>query len=312
MYNFHHPDVIKFSKELREVMEEFPGRFLVGEVFGSHVDMRQLMGEKNYDGLNLVFLFDFVDHFDFSAEYFKNQLKLYEAYYPEPLTPTYVFSNHDKFRSISLLDNNIEKAKLLALFQFTVRGVPFTYQGEEIGMTTGSIPVEEGLDPLTKGYSHLPKWILNNAPVLINRDNCRTPMQWDGSANSGFSSSDQTWLPVQQNYDRINVQDQIDDQNSLLNTYKSLLDLRKKNITLQKGEVQLVDHLDFPKDVLAYIRKKDDEEFLVFLNFSEKMKKINWKEITNFEIIWKSGNDINKVDNNLELPPLKGVILKKN
>ena len=310
--NFHHEDVIAYAKELREVVEEYPDRFLVGEVFGTHFDMRQLIGEKHHDGLNMVFLFDFLEHFEFSAKYFKQQITLYEDFYPAPLVPTYVFGNHDQYRSITRLDNDIEKAKMLALFQLTVRGVPFTYQGEEIGMTTANIPVEKGLDPLAAGYTNMPKWLLNKMPFLPNRDNCRTPMQWDTTLNAGFSKSDKTWLPAQNNYVEINVQDQMQDPNSLLHTYQSLLQLRKSYKVLQEGALQIKEGSGFPKEVLSFIRKLDTDELFICLNFSKKEQTIIDQSFVQYEVTWKSNFDAGIRNNQLDLPPFSGVILEKS
>ncbi|MDX5584561.1 MAG: alpha-glucosidase [Aureibaculum sp.] len=275
-YNFHQPEVIEFAKELRQVLESYPdGRFMVGEVFGSHRHMRELLGLENLDGLNLVFLFDFLDNFEFSADYFREKTEAYEAFYPAPLVPTYVFGNHDQARSIARLDNDTRKAEVLASFQFTMRGVPFTYQGEEIGMKNGEIPLTEAQDPLAAFWLKLPKWISENTGIIMNRDNCRTPMQWSNETAAGFSKTDDTWLPVQKDYRTINVEDQLQDQNSLLQTYKELLALRKRYPVLKNGALKFINHAALPEDVLAYTRKNGDHNITVYLNYSEKGKILN-------------------------------------
>lgn len=275
-YNFHQPEVVEFAKELREILEPYSdGRFMVGEVFGSHRHMRELLGLEKQDGLNLVFLFDFLESFEFSANYFRQKVEEYEAFYPSPLVPTYVFSNHDQVRSITRLDNDVRKADILATFQLSMRGVPFTYQGEEIGMTTGEIPLTEAQDPLSEGWLGFPKWIREKIGVLPNRDNCRTPMQWGNEKAAGFSSTDNTWLPVQENYTSINVADQLQDKNSLLQTYKSLLAIRKKYPVLKDGTMKFIDNEELPEDVLGYIRENSEQTVIVYLNFSDKDKIFN-------------------------------------
>ncbi len=275
-YNFHQPEVLEFAKELREILESYSdGRFMVGEVFGSHRHMRELLGLEKQDGLNLVFLFDFLESFEFSADYFRQKVEEYEAFYPSPLVPTYVFSNHDQVRSITRLDNDVRKADILATFQFTMRGVPFTYQGEEIGMTTGEIPLTEAQDPLSKDWLGVPEWIREEIGLLLNRDNCRTPMQWSKEIAAGFSSTDITWLPVQQNYTSINVEDQLQDKNSLLQTYKSLLAIRKQYPVLKDGTMKFIDNEELPEDVLGYIRANSEQTVTVYLNFSNKDKIFN-------------------------------------
>ncbi len=275
-YNFHQPEVLEFAKELREILESYSdGRFMIGEVFGSHRHMRELLGLEKQDGLNLVFLFDFLERFEFSADYFRQKVEEYEAFYPSPLVPTYVFSNHDQARSITRLDNDVRKADILATFQLTMRGVPFTYQGEEIGMTTGEIPLTEAQDPLSEGWLAVPKWFREEIGVLPNRDNCRTPMQWSKETGAGFSSNDITWLPVQQNHTSINVEDQLQDKNSLLQTYKSLLAIRKQYPVLKDGTMKFIDNEELPEDVLGYIRANSEQTVIVYLNFSDKDKIFN-------------------------------------
>jgi len=275
-YNFHQPEVIEFARELRTILESYPeGRFMVGEVFGSHKHMRELLGLEYQDGLNLVFLFDFIEGFDFSADYFREKVEEYESFYPAPLVPTYVFSNHDQLRSITRLDNDERKADILAAFQLTMRGVPFVYQGEEIGMRTGNIPITEAQDPLAKNWLEIPEWIRDKLGFLTNRDNCRTPMQWNNELSAGFSASKNTWLPVQENYEDINVMNQLEDRNSLLNTYKSMLALRKKYTVLQNGAISFIDQKELPENVLGFSRHNTKKRLTVYLNLADQQYNFN-------------------------------------
>lgn len=276
IYNFHQPEIIAFAKELRAILESYPtGKFVVGEVFGSHRHMRELLGEQNIDGLNLTFLFDFLEDFEFSAEYFRNKVEEYEAFYPYPMVPTYVFGNHDQFRSITRLDDNEQKAEVMAAFQFTVRGVPFVYMGEEIGMKTGNIPLTEAQDPLSEYFVEMPDFLLNNLQILTNRDNCRTPMQWSTETAAGFSSNENTWLPVQENYKRINVATKLADTASILYTYKDILILRRQSSALKRGQIEFLDSNEpLFKDILTYSRFTQEEHLTVYLNFSDRRHKI--------------------------------------
>jgi oligo-1,6-glucosidase/alpha-glucosidase len=210
------------------------------------------------------------------ANFFKKMIRIFEAFYPHPYQPTYVFSNHDRPRSTTQLDNDVTKSKLLALLQFTLRGVPFTYQGEEIGMHTAHIPLERAKDPLPSALMKLiPKFIWNNVPVIFNRDNCRTPMQWNSATNSGFTSQDTApWLPVQDNADTINVEVQYQNENSLLHTYRKLLHLRSKNLCLKWGNLQLLDE-GIPEEVFAYQRIYRKEKIAVYINFSDEQQVIS-------------------------------------
>ena len=108
-------------------------------------------------------------------------------------------------------------------------------------------------------------------PFNKGRDGCRSPMQWDDSENAGFSNT-KPWLPVHQNYKKRNVATQQKDANSVFNFTRKLIALRKEYKTLRQGEILQLK--DMPKDVMAYLRKSDEEEIMVLLNFSKKKKKI--------------------------------------
>ncbi len=119
------------AKDLRALVDEFsdPPRFLVGKAFGRVDTLRSYCGGERNDGLNAVFLFQTLNA-SFTAQAFRRLIEHFERHFPEPFVPVWVFSNHYRMRSLTALGGNRDKAKLLAAFQFTVRGIPFTYQGE--------------------------------------------------------------------------------------------------------------------------------------------------------------------------------------
>ena len=162
---------------------------------------------------------------------------------------------------------------------YFLKGTPFIYQGQEIGMTNLNVDsLEDFVDlethnvlalmrklPLSKKY--IDKSIRNGS-----RDNSRTPMQWDNSTNAGFSSST-PWLMVNNNYQAINVEKSVKDDNSILNYYKKLLKIYKKYSTLvREGEYK--DLYPNSSKLFAYERRLDNERLLVVSNFSNKPKKI--------------------------------------
>jgi alpha-glucosidase len=110
-----------------------------------------------------------------------------EQAYPPPFMPVYVFSNHDRVRSIKRLGNDLRKAKLIHMLQLTVRGVPCVYYGEEIRMTDAKFPFASAQDPVARKLKIIPRWLSDALGIKINRDEVRTPMQWNGSKNAGFS-----------------------------------------------------------------------------------------------------------------------------
>jgi oligo-1,6-glucosidase/alpha-glucosidase len=226
--------------------------------------------------------------------------------YPEPYSPVYLFGNHDRKRLISIIGEDFQKAKLLAMFQFTVRGVPVTYYGEEIGMSEVSIPAREGKDPIAQRYRWVPNFLTKILNLYLNRDGCRTPMQWDESAHAGFCHDDAIpWMPVHENFKRVNVKTQSLDSSSLLNTYKRLLHLRKQSTVMQEGHLQI---LDSPEEILAYIRENSDEQVLVLLNFGSMS--INFENRTKSQkILFKTGAISQKGAENIEVGSLSGAIL---
>ncbi|MBK9330757.1 MAG: alpha-glucosidase [Sphingobacteriales bacterium] len=266
-YSVNQPENFTLAKELRSVINEFqPARLLLGEVFGKHKLKKQYLGERQ-DGLHLIFLFDVV-MFNFDAGFFRKKILEYEKEYPKPYTPVIVFSNHDQLRSIGRLRNNLEKAKLLALLQYTMRGVPTVYYGEEIGMTNVKIPIKIAKDALAHTFSWVPQFLADRIPVPINRDVCRTPMQWNNGKNAGFSAASSTWLPIADDLENRNVAQQQADEQSLLNVFKKLNQLRKDYTSLQDGSIEVFSADS--KDLLAFLRSSPKEKLLIILNFSSE------------------------------------------
>lgn len=268
-YTINQPESFAFAREFRSVCDEFGDRLSLGEVNGGRRIIRKFLGEQTNDGLTLVFDFEMLN-FKFSADYFQQLIKDMEQHYPAPFMPVYVFSNHDKHRSMYRLGNDIRKAKLLAMFQLTVRGVLCMYYGEEIGMTDSKFPFAKALDPIPHKFRFVPRFVFDALGVLINRDEVRTPMQWDGNQNAGFSSAPQTWLPVREDYKTVNVERQQSDEDSLLNTVKTLLKIRQQEPSLQQGSLEILENL--PNGVLGYTRTLEDKRIVILLNFDERGK----------------------------------------
>ncbi len=279
----HHPDTFAFAKELRAVVDEYddPPRFLVGEVSGTYDILREYCGGEEPDGLHTVFLFKALSA-QMKADVFRTLIEEFEEHFPEPFFPTWVFSNHDRIRRFSFIGEDEQQAKLNAALQFTVRGVPFTYYGEEIGMSQAEIPFEEALDPVARRFSSLPRFfnnLLNRVTHgAANRDGCRTPMQWNDSPHAGFcTETADPWLPVNSDYLTKNVNAGKLKPDSLYNCYRRFLTARNENPALQTGELELIPENDLPKQVLGYKRffQDDSEQFFVFLNFSREPQTVS-------------------------------------
>lgn len=185
-------------------------------------------------------------------------------------------SNHDQPRQVSRFGHDgsfrRKSAKSLALLNFTLRGTPFMYQGEEIGMTNCHLEEDEWKDfeaindyKVLQDMMHLPKGIAKKVIQKMTRDHARTPMQWSDEANSGFTTGT-PWMKVNPNYTYINVKKEQARENSILDFYQNLIKIRKQSPALNEGSFIPVDLVN--KKVLTYLRQNDEETYLVVINLS--------------------------------------------
>ena len=188
-------------------------------------------------------------------------------------------SNHDTPRTVSRFGNDgeyrVESAKLLATFLHMLQGTPYIYQGEEIGMTNvafDSIDDYRDIDARNMYREFVEERGLDPDAVLRmihakGRDNARTPMQWDASANAGFTSGT-PWMKVNPNYLSINVAQALADPDSIFSYYQHLIRLRKSHPAIVYGayELLLADH----PQIYAFTRTLDDKRLLVILNFGKE------------------------------------------
>ncbi len=321
-YTLNTSENFQLAYELRAKCDEInPQAVLIGEVFGSDKVLKNYLGENSPSsistsptvdgvdegfttpGLNLVFLFDFLT-FKYSAEFFRNKINNYEKQFPDPLQPTYVFENHDRSRLMGRLNNNVDKARNLALLQLTLRGVVTLYQGQEIGMENTYIPLKKAQDPIARDYFYwIPEVINKRITERLNRDEVRTPMQWNAEDNGGFTTAKKPWLMVNSNYRRLNVFDQQNDPRSLINLYKNLLDIRKRNKAFS-GSLKILESEN--TDVLMYLRNSQDQEAVICINFSDNPAEI---KVESKKLIFSNNDKCLYDDGLLKLPPNTGVIL---
>jgi oligo-1,6-glucosidase/alpha-glucosidase len=302
-YTMNQPESFLFARELRSVCNEFGEKILLGEIQGNTEIIKSYMNESG-DGLGLVFKIEMLN-FKFTAEYFRALIGKIDKDFPAPFMPVYVFSNHDRRRSIHRIGEDFRKAKLLHLLQLTVRGVPCMYYGEEIGMTDSKFPFGTALDPIPHKFKFVPRVFLDAIGLTINRDEVRTPMQWDGTKNAGFSSADKTWLPVHKSYNSVNVEAERKDANSLLNTIHALMKIRRAEISLQEGSLVIVESL--PAGVLGYERIYNNEKIVVLLNFREEESEFKFKT-SNCLFKLSQADDVK--DQTIRLGGFGGIILK--
>jgi alpha-glucosidase len=174
----------------------------------------------------------------------------YERALPHGGWPNWVLGNHDNPRIATRVGR--AQARVAAMLLLTLRGTPTLYYGDEIGMVDVPIPAEQVRDSFEK-----------NLPGRgFGRDPARTPMQWNARRNAGFSDGD-PWLPVAPDSATVNVEAEEASRNSMLALYRELLELRRVHQALAVGDYQPVAASD---DLLAYLRRTEEEAFLVALN----------------------------------------------
>jgi oligo-1,6-glucosidase len=202
-------------------------------------------------------------------------------------------SNHDQPRHVSHYGNDkkyrVESAKAWAMFNFTLRGTPFMYQGEEIGMTDCKLEIDEWKDieaitdyKVLQSMMKLPAFIAKKVIQKKTRDNARTPVQWSDGEYAGFSTV-HPWIKLNPNYQQINVSQQENDSDSLLNFYRRLTRFYKLHPVLTFGSWTeiLVDH----PQIIAYIREDEHEKLQVIINLSAKPVTFTLEDIDGVDVL---------------------------
>ena len=221
------------------------------------------------------------------------------------------FENHDQPRSVNHFfpegADPVKAAKVLGTVLLTMRGTPFIYQGEELGMTNYDWKNIDGLDDIqTKGQYDLAVkegFSPDEAMKFVRyftRDNARTPMQWTAGKNAGFTSGD-SWLPVNPNYTAVNADSESADSDSVLSWYRRLSDLRKKNPVITMGSYREI--LEDSQEVFAFVREHEGRKALTVANFSLKPVRLP-DEFSGKKILMSSEAN----NNPLELKPLEARI----
>ena len=255
----------------------------VGEMPGVTIDKAKEYAGENAERLNMVFQFELMDldgskmhpkHFDITA--FKAIIAKWQKGLENDGWNSIYLNNHDQPRMVSRFgDDQVyhnESAKMLATLNLTLKGTPYIYQGEEIGMTNvrfSEISQFRDIESLNLYREYVPDRMSREEAIAAlnrrSRDNARTPMQWDSSRNAGFCNTT-PWIEVNNNYIHINVAAQEEDQNSILSYYKSMIRIRKENPVLIYGTFDMIKQEN--DAVFAYTREYEQEKALVLLNFS--------------------------------------------
>jgi len=248
VYSGDRPEVHDALRAMRRVIDEFPDRLMIGEIY---LPFERLMAYYGRDlgGTHLPFNFALLKT-PWQARAIAKLIDDYEAVLPPGAWPNWVLGNHDKPRVVGRIGE--AQARVAAMLLLTLRGTPTLYYGDEIGLPQATIPPELVQDPFEK-----------NVPGLgLGRDGCRTPMQWDASRYAGFSQG-QPWLPITEDAAQRNVESARADPGSLYNLYRRLIALRRAHPALATGSYRPV---AAEGDVLAYQRGEGGALFFVALN----------------------------------------------
>ncbi|HDC9519333.1 TPA: alpha-glucosidase [Staphylococcus aureus] len=253
----------------------------VGEANGvSPDDADDWVGEEN-GKFNMIFQFEHLglwnsgdSHFDVNS--YKSVLNRWQKQLENKGWNALFIENHDQPRRVSTWGDDdkywYESATSHAAVYFLQQGTPFIYQGQEIGMTNYPFEsIETFNDVAVKNDYQIVKAQGGDVDALLakykdeNRDNSRTPMQWDDTLNGGFTDGE-PWFPVNPNYKTINVAQQLEDEHSVLQFYKDLIQLRKSNDVYVYGQFDLVDAEN--SQVFAYTRTLNEKQVLIVGNLT--------------------------------------------
>ncbi len=316
-------------KELKEETFDKYDAFTVGEVFNAKEgELYKFIGKDGY--FSSIFDFDMEvlgqeqsNRWYLNKDFTTNQLR--DVIFKSQIEAlgigfkANIIENHDEPRGASryIMDgecNDISK-KALAIIEVMRRGIPFIYQGQEIGMTNNKVDCIDKFNDIStiENYDRAIRegFSKEEALRLVNkfsRDNARTPFQWDNSINAGFTKGT-PWLQVNENYKEINAKLQIDDKDSVLSFYKKLINLRKSN---EYKEVvvygEFIPDLEVYDNVIAFYRKGANKCLMVIINYQNKEQIINFNKT--YKILINNYKDLKFVNNELMLKPYQGIIIE--
>lgn len=281
------PHLHDYLKEMNaEVFSKYDVMSVAEGAGNTFADAHELVDADRHE-LNMAYAFEAIDIAKpegYSVLHFKEVFSKWDSAFANNGWLSIVLANHDQARLVSRFGNAKPEfrdlsSKMLTTFLMSMRGTPYYYYGDELGMTNaGFEKIEDYKDmPTLNEYQHqvniggdLKKYM--EFIKFSCRDNGRTGMQWDSSANAGFTTGI-PWLKTNPNYKTLNVSAQDKDENSCLNYFRKMVKLRKDNTVLVYGKFTLIDKNN--PDVFAYMRELNEKKFLVMLNFRNKQAAVN-------------------------------------
>lgn len=254
------PELFKYLRVMTDTVAEYDNRFIVFENYpddklGKVSDQYRRFYELD-QRVSAPFYFEGM-HLPWSDESARQFLRDFMQLIKPGDVPIFCFGNHDQSRLAQRFGR--EKARLIALMQMSLPGMPTVYYGEEIGMQDVDIEAQWLKD----------KFQDHNA--MGGRDPERTPMQWNDAEKAGFTTGE-PWLPLADDYRDYNVEKQNDDPGSFLALYKNLIALRNRDDTMIRGTLQLLDCGNKP--VVVYERSSEQSRYMIVLNFADSEQEV--------------------------------------
>ncbi|MGB3724523.1 MAG: alpha-glucosidase [Glaciecola sp.] len=297
------PRLHQYLHEMHQEVLQHYDCMTVAEGPGTHLDNVLDLVDEDRQELNMNYHFDHQnigvgDRFMINDDFqnlvkFKKVMSDWSEVFNEKGWGTTYLGNHDFPRMVTRWANDAPEyrrfsSKMLTTFLLSMRGTPYYYMGDEIGMSNIKFEnIEDYQDLMTINWHALTKSEggdlehFMKSHQLCARDNARTPIQWDDSENAGFTTG-KPWLKINPNYVEVNVASQENEADSELNYFRKMVRLRNNSLTLIYGEYKLL--LNDDPDIYAYTRTLDDEVLLVLLNFSEHTHSLNLAELVNSDV----------------------------
>ena len=323
------PKLHEYLQEMNEATFGHQDVLTVGETWSATVQNAKQYSNPDGSELSMVFQFEHIllDQQDDGEKWdlkplnlvdLKRTLAKWQTELGDEGWNSLFWNNHDTPRIVSRWGDDEEyrqeSAKLFAILLHLMKGTPYIYQGEEIGMTNYEMASLDDIydiesinmyhERLAAGYSEADILTSINAK---GRDHARTPMQWRGDqAHAGFTAG-QPWIPVNDNFTEINVAQNLAEKDSVFATYQQLIQYRKDHDTVVKGDFQLL-YPDHPA-VFAYKRQWQDDAFVVFANVSEEVQTVDVAELLLNDVIINNYDEVTVRDGQLTLEPYQAIAI---
>ena len=321
------PRLHEFLKEMNSKVLSKYDILSIGEAFGISEDTMIQLSDEREEELDLVFLFDIIRigrenwiqnkwNLTQLKKLFNTQSSVDEFHWP-----TVFLNNHDNPRSVSKYGNDkdyrIKSAKLLAMLTLTQRGTPILYQGEEIGMTNynfSELTQFDDLEVLGNLSKAISSGISKKEYILhlnkTSRDHSRTTMQWSSGTKGGFSNGNNNWFLSNPNHDRINVENDLNNEDSIFHFYRKLLQKRKQSKDLIYGHYFDLDPNH--QNIFIYQRVGLKTTYLIILNMSDSLINYNFNNLTEYSLEFSNLNTKPRISSNqIELLAWDALMFKK-